>query len=579
MVAYRIRTVKRLRSAISVNTAILAAALLVVGLLVVPPAAILILGSLTDSPPGARPHFALTAIREAFGTPVHLNSLLLSAVYAAFTATLVLVFGCLLAWLAERTDSTIKKMADWFVLAPIFMPAILLVSGWILLLDPRNGFVNLIAMEYLRFDRPPLNIFSFWGMVWIGVLQELPLAFLWLWPAFRSMNPDLEEAAQVAGASRWTVLRRIVLPLLRPAIFAAWIIFFIYSLGALSVALLVGIPAGIILYPAEIYLAANRIPSDLNLASAYSLFFILVTIVGIAVYRHSIAEAGRFSTITGKSFNPRVMRLGKWRPAATVFGVLLLLLVAGLPLLVLVWNAFMPYPTTPSWDSLSLATLDNFWAAWNYGPAIRSLRNSLVLGLGAGVVTTILGAAIAWCILRMKHYKTTVAILDQMATAPIAIPGMIVGVGLLWLYLTVPLPVYGTMWILLIAYVTLHIPYAVRISISGLSQIHSELEEAGEVAGANRFTVFRRIVITLLAPTLLGAAIYVTLRSFREYAASIFLASPGNEVMSVLVLDMWDGGNSNILSAYIMVVVVLLGVATTLFYWISRRVGIRSTKS
>lgn len=566
----------RFAQSVPAGTWLLACLVVAVGWLIIPPLAILVYGSITDTPPGAPPHFTLATLRYAYGRHLIWPALLNSVLYAATTASLVLVIGGFLAWLVERTDSRLRRFTDLFALAPVLMPAVLLVSGWILLLGPKSGMVNLIAQDWFGTTEPVLDIYSFWGMIWVGMLQELPLAFLWLWPAFRAMNPDLEEAAQVAGAGFFTTLRRITLPLLRPTILGAWIIFFIYSLGALSVPLLIGLPAKIFLYSTEIYLAYRRVPSDLNVASAYSLMFLLVTVASVWAYRRATADSARFVTVTGKAYRPRLIRLGRSQALATALGVIILLLVAGLPLFVLVWNAFLPYPQAPSFASMKLLTTQNFAAALDYGPAKRAVLNSLLLGLGAGLAATVLGGLIAWCGLRLKIARRWVALLDQLATAPLAIPGMIFGVGLVWLYLVLPIPIYGTHWILLIAYVALHLPYAVRICTSGLAQLHPELEEAGAVAGAGWLTRFSRIVLMLAAPSLVMSVLYVALRSFREYAASIFLTAPGTEVFAVLVLDMWDGGNTNILCAYVTMVMALMSIGILLFGWLGRRLGVNA---
>ena len=556
------------------QTWLLAVVVAVVGLFIVPPLAVLVYGSVTDTPPGVTPHFTLDTLQYAYARPRIWSALARSALYAAATATLVLVIGGFLAWLIERTDSRMRAFADLFTLAPILMPSVLLISGWILLMGPKSGMINLVARDWFGASGPVFDIFSFTGMVWVGMLQELPLAFLWLWPAFRAMNPDLEEAARVAGAGFLTTMRRVTLPVLRPTIIGAWIIFFIYSLGALSVPLLLGLPAKIFLYSTEIYLAYRRVPSDLNVASAYSLMFLLVTIFSIWVYRRATADAARFVTVTGKAYRPRLVQLGRWQFAATGFGIAVLLLVAGLPLFVLVWNAFLPYPQAPSFASIALLTTKNFAAALDYGPTKRAIVNSLMLGAGAGIIATVLGALIAWLSLRMRTARGWVALLDQLATAPLAIPGMIFGVGLAWLFLVVPAPIYGTRWILLIAYVALHLPFAVRICMSGLAQLHPELEEAAAVAGAGWTTRIVRIVLRLAAPSLVAAMLYVALRAFREYSASIFLTAPGTEVFAVLVLDMWEGGNSNILSAYVTMVIALMSVLMVVFGRLGRRLGV-----
>lgn len=552
------------------------ALLVVVGYLVVPPLLMLLFGAATDSPPATEPHFTWHTILSAYGQPVIYPALVNSIVFAALTATISLSIGAFVAWATERTDARIGPLAELLAIAPILMPGVLLVTSWVMLLGPKSGVINLTIKEYLGLTEAPFDIFSFAGMVWVAVLQELPLAFLWLWPAFRAMSPDYEEAALTCGASFATVIRRITLPILRPTLLSAWIIFFVYSLGALSVPLLIGLPAGIFLYSTEIYLASSRMPTDLNLASAYSLLFLATTVFGLYAYRRATRESERFVTVRGRAFTPRLMPLGWWRHAIRFFVFSLFLLTAGLPFAVLAWNAFMPFPQAPSLASLHLFTTSNFAAAWNYGPAQRAFFNSLVLGFGAGLIATVIGALVAWCTLRLKSAPRLIALLDQVATAPIAIPGMIVGVSLLWFYLEVPIPIYGTPWILLIAYVTLHLPFAVRICSSGLSQIHAELEEAARVSGASMYVTFRRVVVLLVFPSLLASALYVALRSFREYAASIFLAGPGTEVFAVLVLDMTQSGNSNILAAYTTTVIVVLAVAVVVFNWLGSRVGIRA---
>jgi iron(III) transport system permease protein len=549
--------------------------LVLVAYLVGAPLIGLIVGSLTDTPPGEPPHFTLATLRDAYGDVGHLASLGNSLVFATLTATLVLVIGAALAWAAARTDAAVRRFVDLFALAPMLIPSVMFVAGWVLLLGPKNGLINLFCVAYLGFATPPFDIYSFSGMIWVATLQEIPLAFLWLFPAFRALNPDLEEAALVAGAGPGRVLWRISLPLLRPALVSAWIIFFVYALGALMVPLMIGLPARIILYATEIYLAAQRVPSDLNLASAYSLVILATTAVGVHAYRRTTRDTARFATVTGKAFRPRITPLGIWRLPVTGAAVLVLFLAAGLPMLVLAWNAFLPYPQAPSAQSIALMTMKNFSAALAYGPAVQALATSLWLGFVAGLVATALGALIAWCTLRLRHPRGMIAALDQLATAPIAAPGMIVGVSLLWVYLLLPVPIYGTPWLLLIAYVTLHLPYAVRICASGIAQLHVELEEGGRVAGGSWLFVFRRVVLPLMATSVLSSILYVGLRSFREYAASIFLVAPGTQVFSVLVLDMWDTGNFGMLSAYVTMVMVLLAAIIGVFSWLMRRVGAR----
>ena len=248
----------------------------------------LVVGSITDTAPGTAPRYTFATLAYAYGDFEHLRSLATSLAFAVITATLVLVIGGFLAWLVERTDSRLRGFADLFALAPILMPSVLLVSGWILLLGPKSGMVNLIARDWFGLQQPVLDIYSFWGMVWVGTLQELPLAFLWLWPAFRAMNPDLEEAALIAGADFLTTLRRITLPMLRPTL-RRRVDHLLHLLArrALGPAADRVAREDHLLYSTEIYLAYRRVPSDLNIASAYSLMFLAVTVLSIWLYRRA----------------------------------------------------------------------------------------------------------------------------------------------------------------------------------------------------------------------------------------------------------------------------------------------------
>lgn len=548
----------------------------VVLFLILPPLLTLTLGAVSSSSPGAPFVFSLVNVRALVESEDILSSLGNSLIYAATTATIVTIIGTFIAWVIERTDARTARFAQVFAIVPILIPAVTLVSSWIMLLSPRGGILNLAWQAATGSDAPFFDIFSLHGMIWVTIVQELPLAVLWLWPVMRATNPDLEEAARISGASGWRTMRSVTLPLLLPALAGGWLIFFVYALGALSVPIMIGLPARIFLYSTEIYLATTRIPTQYGLAGLYSVLFLVVAVSSIYFYNRLLSDADRFSTIRGKSFRPRRQALGRWRLITDVAVSFVLLVTAALPILVLVWNSLMPYPQLPSLKSLDLVTIDNYVSAINYGPAMRAIWNSLWIGAIAGIATTALGAAIAWLRLRSNDRSGLVAITEQVGSMPIAIPGMIVGVSFLWLGLMLPFGIYGSAWILLLAYVTLHLPYTIRICTSGLLQLHAELEEAASVAGASRAAVGRLIVFPLLLPTLTSAAIYASLRSFREYAASVFLTAPGTEVFSVVVLDMWQGGNSSVLAAYAVMVMLLLSVIVTLANMASARFSLKN---
>jgi iron(III) transport system permease protein len=542
--------------------------------LVLPPLLMIVFGSITDTDPGEVPHFTLDTLKAVYGASSVYGSLLNSIIYAASTCIIAITVGGGLAWLVERTDGAPRGLAQLMGVVPVLLPAVVFTSAWIMLLNPTTGPINEI-MVLLGFSDKTFTAYSFGGMILIGSLQELPLAFLWLWPAFRSMNPALEDAALMSGASMFTLTRRITLPLLTPAVLAAAMICFISGFSSLSVPLMVGVPSGIILYSTEIYLAVTRIPSDMNAASALCVLFLVLTVVSLYLYRKALGDTSRYAVITGKAYAPRRLSLGKWRLLTKTLCILLFVCLAVLPTFVIAWNAFLPYPQPPTVASIALLGLGNFAAALDYGPAVRAVLNSLLLGVAAGVITTALGFLVA-LLQHRTPFKTLALMSDQLATAPITFPGILLGVSLLWTFLTLPIPVYGTRWILLIAYVTLFLPYAVRSSNAALTQLNKELDEAAYISGASQVTTSFRIILPLMAPTLTVSVLYVLLRAFREYSASIFLTAVGTEVFSVLVLDMWSGGNSNILAAYVIMVMGLLTLVAGGLFWVSSRTSLRT---
>lgn len=546
-----------------------------VALLILPPLIILLISAFSSQPPGAALTFSLDNAERAFSNRYLSGSLLNSLIYAACTSSLVLILGVFLAFAVERTDCRFSRYAEVFSVIPVLMPAVTLVSAWIMLLSPRSGLFNQLYQGITGATAPLFDIYSLQGMILVGILQELPLAFLWLQPVFRSMNPDLEEAARVSGASHVRTMLAVTLPSIAPALLGAWLMFFIYSFGALSVPILIGLPSKIFLYSTEIYLASTKIPTNYGAASFYSILLLAMTAVAIVIYNRLMGSKDRYATIRGKSFNPRRFQLGIYRSWVDVALFLVVVLTAGLPILILVWNAFMPYPQIPTLDSLKAITWQNFGNALNYGPAMRAIWNSFWIGSVAGIITTAIGALVAWLKLRSDDRFRLMMLSEQIGTLPIAVPGMIVGVGLMWLFLAIPVGIYASPWILMLAYIILHLPYSIRMCASGLVQLHPELEEAARVAGASWARVLRQVVLALIAPTLISAAIYVSLRSFREYAASLFLITPGNEVFSVVVLDMWQGGNTNTLAAYTVMVMIGLMLLLALIAFLNRRLGVR----
>jgi iron(III) transport system permease protein len=532
------------------------------------PLLMLIYGSLQSGQPGAPADFTLknylTLLAKWRLVPAFLNSL----IFSSGASLLTFAGGLYLAWMTERTNVPWKGALYAFILVPMIVPGLLNTVGWIILFSRRTGIVNLIATQYLGFEQP-IEINNMLGMIWVLGTDQIPLAFLLLAAALRSMDPSLEEAAMVAGSGVVHTTFRITLRVLLPAILAVWMITFVRAIENFEVPALIGMPAGILVFSTEVYLATKTTPTDFGLASTFGIVYLAITAVGIFLYLRLTAMSERFATITGKGYRPSPFNLGRWRVPFAVFNVLLCFIVFFLPILIVVWSSFLPFYMPPSKNAFASLTLDNYKRLWEFPLIQRAMWNSFVLGVSSSTITMLLTAVMAWIIVRTSWRGK--GLLDFLAFSPIAVPGLVMGIAILWLYLVAPLPIYGTLWILLIAYVTKYLPYGMRACSSSMLQIKKELEEASETSGATWPHTFARVILPLLAPGFVAGWIFVVTHSFRELATSIMLYRSGTEVISVVLFELWETGQYPQLSALGMVLVAIL-VAISL---IARAIGAR----
>ncbi len=540
----------------------------VLAFLTLVPLIMLIYGSVKSGPPGASGDFTLRNYIAMFENWRLAGALVNSLIFSAGSSFLAFAGGLYLAWVTERTNVPLRKTIYACVLAPMIVPGILTTVGWIILFGRRSGIVNIIATQYLGFEQP-VEITNMAGMIWVQGTDQIPLAFLLLAAALRSMDPSLEEAAMVAGSGVLRTTYRITARVLLPAILAVWMISFVRAVENFEVPALIGMPAGILVFATEVYLATKNVPTDFGMASTFGVVYLAITALGVILYLRWTAASEQFATITGKGYRPTAFDLGPWRRGIAVLTLLACFILFILPILVVVWSSFLPYYMAPSAAAFSRLTLENYINLWTLPLVRRSMWNSFVLGIASSTITMVLTAIVAWIIVR-THWRGK-GWLDFLAFSPIAMPGLVLGIAILWLYLVLPVPIYGTLWILLIAYVTKYLPYGMRACSSSMLQIKKELEEASEASGASFSSTFRRIILPLLAPGFVAGWIYVITHSFRELSTSIMLYRSGTEVISIVLFELWDGGQYPQLAALGMVMVVILVVISL----IARAVGAR----
>jgi len=515
---------------------------------------------------GLENYQSLLALDGATPT-VLLNTLLFGAGSAIVGVTL----GGALAWLAERTNAPFKGLLYVTAFVSFAIPGIVKVVGWILLLGPQSGLINVALREWLHLSASPFNVFSLGGMILLEGLLWAPVVFLLLASTFRSMDPSLEEAAAAAGAGPWTTIWRVTLRLALPTTFSVVILTVIRSMEGFEIPALVGIPAKVEVLTTIVY---ERIRSGLlpryGEGSAYALVLVVVVLALIYPYTRLTRQASKYATISGKAFRPRVKDLGPWRFAAGAVTLLLPTLML-LPLTVLLWASLLPFYQAPSAEALKVVTLDNYAKAFGNTNVAASLGNSFVIGVTSATVVMVLALLLAWLVFRTRLRGRW--LLENLGTLPLVFPGVVLGVAVLRTYLTLPIPIYGTIWIIAVAFIARYMPYGIRFGEAGLLQIHRELEESAQVNGAPFPRVLRKILVPLMMPALFGGWIYVFLLSVKELSLAILLYGPQSAVISATMFDLWQNGQVTELSAFCMVVTAIFVGIGLIFYRVSQRYG------
>jgi iron(III) transport system permease protein len=477
--------------------------------------------------PGA--HWTFDNLIEVYArTPLLSTVVPNTLIFVAGSVVVTFFTAFTLAWLIERTDLPWRAAIFTATLFPLLVPGIVMAFAWTLLFAPNAGWINVALRALLGLDPPgPVNIFSMAGLIVCQGIASVPFVFLLLGAAMRTMNPALEEASSASGARPLTTFLRVTLPVLRPGVLAPLILATLVALEQFEMPLIIGFPARVNVFSTRLYFELNRedeLPAYGN-AAAMALLFLAAAVVLLIVYNHLIRSAERFVTVTGKGYRPTRYRLARWRLPALLFVGLYLAVGALLPAIVLVWTSF----SGGSNDSLTVDAYRQLLADRRFWPAVGN--TFLVAGLSAGVITLI-GALLAWQILRLRFPGR--ALLDGVSFMSIGIPAVITGFAVMVLHLTIPIGLYGTVWILVLAY-SYRLAVSSRLSRASLMQIHAELEEASAASGGRWFDTLRRIVLPLLAPSLLASFVLLFIVGFREFTIPMILQSEDNWVLSVIM--------------------------------------------
>lgn len=551
---------------------ILGIAALVVAYLALVPVGTMLVASLrtaflSNTPGWTVRHYIETFTAAGFGRLV-VNSF----TYAIATAIVCTCVGFGMAWLVSRTNTPAKAFAGIAALVPLIIPGILNTVAWALLLSPRAGPLNQVLRAL---HLPTFDIYSLPGMVLVQSIHITPIAFLMGVAAFTSMDASLEEAALASGGSPLYVFRKITLRLVRPAILSAALLMFIQTISTFEVPQLIGVPGHTFVFVSKIYEALQTFPPDYGSVGVIGVFVLCIAAIGLWASRR-LASGSATQTITGKGYRPSVTDLGRWRWLGFAACCLFFVIAVALPLAMLLWSSLLPGYEPPSTKALQHFTLDNYRHIVTEPSLVRSVRNSIIAAVVSGAVVTLLSAVVAY--MTVKTRARGRGLLDGLATIPIAVPSVVMGVGILYWYLVAPLPfhLYGTLIILIVAFVTIALPYGMRYMAPGMMQIKDELEEAATASGASWLETFRRVLVPLLVPSLLAAFLYTMIVAFREISAAIFLYTQGSEVVAVTVYDLWSNGEYPVVAALGVLMVLVLAVLVAVIRQFGGHLGVRT---
>ncbi|MBM2804642.1 MAG: transporter permease [Deltaproteobacteria bacterium] len=541
---------------------------IIIAYLSLSPTLMLFYGSFLSKPLGVPGDFTLANYVSAYSDPLTYQLLFNSFIFASGSAVLATGLAATLAWISIRTNAPFRKFFELTAIIPNIFPPVMLAVSWTVLLSPRTGLINRLLMEGFGLESAPLNIYSIGGMIFVEALITAPLAFLLISAALYSMDPSLEESARVAGSSNLQIARRITFPIIRPALLAAIMLNFVRAIESFDTPAIIALPARIEVFTTKIYREAiGAFPPNQNLAAAYGVSLLVVTMLFVYFYRRLTARSERYVTVTGRGYRPMIIDLGKWRYAASALAGLILLLVVVLPSMVMIYVSFIAYVHVPSAKTWELLTLDNYRTNLTDARTYRAFQNSVFLAVGGATLCMLLASLTAWVTTKSKTAGR--GLIEALTFIPWAFPGTALAIGLLWTYVFMPLPIYGTLWILMIAYITRFLPYGLRTMTSTIVQLHDDLPQASMVCGAGFLTTFRRIMLPLLRPGFLAGWIILATIFLREFSASVFLYSPGSEPLGPLLYHFYVDGNLGPMCSLALIVSVVCIVLIV----IARKIG------
>ena len=538
------------------------------GFYILYPLALILINSFNVATIADPPAYGLGAWREAFSDTGIWKSLWNTVKIAVVKQSLTFPLGVLLAWIIARTNMPYSYGIEFLFWLCFMLPSLATTFGWILMLDPDTGLINMYLKDFLGFS---FNIYSFWGIIWVHFITGLDGPVILLTPAFRRMDAAFEEASRMSGANTLRTMLRVTMPVMTPALVVVFVLGLIRMFESFETELLLGIPWGFYVYSTKIVDLARMEPPLVNQAAALGSIILLVMAVIIPMQRFLIHRR-QFTTLTSQ-FKPKVINLGKWRYPVFGFMLFVIFLAVGVPILSVIGGSFM---VRFGFFNLPRTWTTEYWMmAMNDPRLFQALKNTLIIAGSAAVVGPILFSFIAYVLVRTRLKGR--AILDAICWLPTAVPGVLAGLGLMWMFLGTPVfrPLYGTLFLLMIASILGGVTLATQILKASFIQLGNELEEASRMSGAGFLRTYLKIVLPLMAQTMVLIAVLKFLFAARSASSIILLATSESRTLALLALDQIAGGYREVASITVLLVITLTTGLALIARAFGLKVGIR----
>jgi len=532
---------------------VMAGTVLALLVLVVLPLGFLVWGSVSTGDGVTLAHF-----RDALSSRLYLTALRNSLVLGLWTAVLSVAIGLPLAWAVSRTNAPARRFIHLTAVVSYLTPPFLTAIAFVNLFSPNAGLVSRFVRDVLGMPVLTFNVFSMAGLVLVTVPHTFPFVYLLTASALESVDASMEESAQILGASRWRTALAVTGPLVAPAVLSGALIAFVNAIALFGSQAIIGLPGRVFTLPTRIY-ALFDYPPQYGLASALSLIFVAITVVALYLQRRYLARRS-YVTVGGKGNRPERVDLGPARWGVFAFCVAVFVVAVAAPYVTLLAVSVSKSWGLQFWQNL---TLQHYrFVLFEYDVTRRAIWNSLVLASATATLAVLLGSLVGWLDLRtaLRGRK----LLDYASLIPLGLPGIVVAVALIQFWLRMPLPIYGTLVILLLAYTGRYVPLGVRSANAAFRQIDPSLEETARVTGAGWLRTFTAVTLPLARPGLFAGWLLVFVPALQELSASILLFSSGSITLAVAVYNLYETGALEPVAALAIVTMLIISAAIAL---------------